>query len=823
MSIGFQLAIAALTLAGLLLALVAGLFWFIFGRTLAKHKGETELPGLQAPVEIVRDRWGVPHIYAESEADAFFAQGFVHAQDRLFQMEFSRRLARGTLAERLGLAALEADRWSRVLGFWRAVQADAAALEAEERAALEAYAAGVNAFLETHRYRLPAEFTLLGYKPDPWTVEDSLGVLKLMGWALGQNWEGELLRVQLVQRLGVERALELDPFYPAGHPTVLPEGPVSAEALAELAGRLLDSYRNASAWFGQAATAGSNNWVVAGRRTVTRRPLLANDPHLSVGIPTFWYQAHLTARDGSLEVAGATLAGVPGVIIGHNRRIAWGITAGRADSQDLFLEQRHPDRHGPLRFRFGDDWEPAQVLEERIAVRGRAEPHVEQVVITRHGPLINTLLGPSAQGLPDLALCWTGHFPSRGVRGLLRLQRATDWQSFRAALADVGEPSMNVVYADVDGHIGYHYAARVPRRRWGFGLVPTPGWDERYGWDGWVPFDALPHALDPEQGYLISANNKPALDNQGAEAPFLGADWLPGYRALRIERMLQGKPRFSVRDFAAMQMDVYSVEAEALLPHMISVDSDQPMERRIVRELDAWNLRVEMDSFAAAAYEVMRLHLMDLVFGDKLGDLAQRYKGKTHSDIFTASAFGGKAGMALARLLEQEESWWFADAAAGRPRTRDELLREALRRTAATLYDLIGKDPRKWAWGKVHQVEFAHLLAGGGRLLRAIFSRGQFPVSGDEHTVWMTAFDLQLPFGLVTVSATYRQVLDVGDWDRSTAVLSTGQSGQPFSEHYADMIDMWREGEQHPMLWSRQAVQSQAKATLWLRPVNGKR
>lgn len=816
MNLGYTIALAVLILLALLLALVMFLAWFILQRTQAKTKGEIWLPGLSAAVEIVRDRWGVPHIYAANEPDVLFAQGFVHAQDRLFQMEYTRRLARGTLAERFGIAALTADRWSRIIGFWRCVQQDAAHLGAAERAALAAYAAGVNAFIAANRYRLPAEFSLLGYKPELWTVEDTLGVLKLMGWALGQNWEGELLRAQLGQKLGVPRVLDLDPVYPADHPVIQP-GAAAAdpEALAELAARLRQSYQAAAQWFGQTAGAGSNNWVVSGDRTVTRRPLLANDPHLSVGTPAFWYQVHLTARDDSLQVAGASLPGVPGVVIGHNAAIAWGITAGRADNQDLFIEQRHPEQ--PTLFRCGDEWQPAQVLEERINVRGQAEPHVERVVVTRHGPLIDGLLSAEeAAGLPALALRWSGHTPSLAARGLLRLQKAHDWESFRGALADVGEPSLNLVYADVQGNIGYQYAARVPKRRAGYGLTPAPGWDDSHAWDGWVPFDDLPCAFNPSRGYLLSANNKPTHDTAG-QAPFLGADWLPGYRALRIERMLQSKPRFSVRDFAMMQMDVYSVEAETLMPFMVLVDSDQAMERRIVRELDAWNLRVDVDSFAAAAYEIMRLHLLDLVFGDKLGPLGSFYKGQTHSEIFAASAFGGKAGMALARLLENEQSWWFHNAATGQPRTRDELLRLALKRTAATLYELIGKDPRKWAWGKVHQVEFAHLL-GRGRLLRALFNRGQFPVGGDEHTVWMTANDLQLPFGLVKVSATYRQVVDVGDWDKSTAILPTGQSGQPLSDHYADMIDMWREGEQHPMLWTRAAIDAQAEATLWLRP-----
>lgn len=825
--------VALMIVAVLALALL-GLVWFVLYRPLARLNGEYRLPGLRQSVEVVRDRFGVPHIYAQDATDLFFAQGFVHAQDRLFQMEYGRRLAQGRLAEVLGAAALEADRWSRVLGFWRSAQRDWEELAEEEQAALQAYAAGINALLERERNRLPAEFTLLGYKPEPWTPLDSLGLLKVMAWGLSQNWEGELLRLELLERLGLERALELEPLYPAESPTIVPGlRPVDRAALVELAGRLRQSYAAVKQWLGNGALGGSNNWVLSPERTASRRPLLANDPHLTVSIPSFWYENHLEAADGSLRVSGASLPGLPGVLIGHNEWVAWGVTAGRADTQDLYVEQRHLQQ--PTWFRHNGEWEGARVYREEIRVRGRAEPFVEEVVVTRHGPLINALIatadrkgrqdGPKGQptdrpwssptmaALPPLALRWSGHEPGTTMRGLLRLQRAHDWRSFREALSFVAEPSLNCVYADAAGSIGYQYVGRIPRRRTGHGLVPVPGWDERYEWAGWVPYEELPSAFNPPQGYLVSANNKPASDGFPY---YLGSDWYPGYRAARIERMLQAKPRFSVPDFQRMQTDVYSIQAERLVPYLIMVDGQTPFERRIVQELETWNLRVDVDSFAAAAYEVARLHLLDLVFGDKLGSLAAGYLGITLSDIFTASPFAGKAGLLLVNLLEEETSWWFHDATTGQPRSREELLSLAIQRTARTLQELIGKEPRQWAWGKVHQISFNHLL-GRGWLLRIFFNRGQYPVGGDEHTVWMTAYDLKLPFGLVTTSAAYRVVLDVGDWDRSTAVLSTGQSGQPGSPHYADQIEMWREGQQHPMYWSREAVEAAAVARLWLR------
>lgn len=820
MNAGIVIALALIVLAAIFALLVVGLLWYLFQRPLPRLKGEEIVRGLQAPAEVVRDRWGVPHIYAANEHDVFFAQGYIHAQDRLFQMDYARRLARGNLAEAFGTAALEADRWSRVLGFWRCARADLALLSAEEMDALQAYAAGANACIESNGLRLPAEFAILGFRPDPWTAHDTLGVLKVLAWALSQNWEGELLRLQFLAHLGPDRAAELEGFSPPGtsHEIFGRDGQSEAGALADAAGSLLAAYQSVSGWFGQPALAGSNNWVISAERSATRRPLLANDPHLTASMPALWYENHLVSGDGGLQVTGATIPGVPGVLTGHNAHIAWGITAGRADTQDLYLEQRHPTE--PSWFRYQNQWEGAGVLREQVDVRGQADPHMEEVIITRHGPLVNGLLpAQEARDLPGLALRWSGHEVGTTVRGLLRVQKATDWESFRAALAWVTEPSLNFVYADTRGNVGYQYVGRVPRRRAGHGLLPAPGDSDSHEWDGWIPFEDLPCALNPEQGYLLSANNKPSNHNR-APGPYLGEAWCPSYRATRIERMLQAKPRYTLRDFQRLQTDVHSVEAEALLPFLIMVDGETPLERRIVRELESWNLRMEVDSFAAAAYQVMRLHLLRLVFADKLEALTDAYLGRSHSDIFASSAFVGIAGQTLIRLLEDEENPWFRDTASGEARTRDQLLRLALRRTATTLYDLIGKDPRKWAWGKVHQVEFEHLL-GRGRLLRAIFNRGQYPIAGDEHTVWMTAYDLELPFGLVTTTATYRQVIDVGEWDRSTAILSTGQSGQPGSPYYANHIEMWREGDQHPMLWSRQSVEQEAVAVLQLRPSHG--
>lgn len=795
----------------LALVLVGALF-FVRSSATTKTDGALTVAGLQSTVTVYRDQNGVPNIYADNTHDLFFAQGYVQAQDRLFQMDFQRRVGLGRLSEVLGEATLKTDQFLRTLGSGRAAAEDLAMLSDDTLAILQAYADGVNAFIAANPDKLPVEFRILGYTPEPWQPLHSVAWGKMMAWNLGGNWETELMTAQLIEALGPEAAATLMARYPEEGPFIIPPEVKSFAGLGQIDMSQVWAIKRLLKVNDPGV--GSNNWVVAGSRTTTGMPLLANDPHLGMQIPSVWYVNGL--HGAGFDVVGVVFPGVPGVVIGHNSRIAWGVTNLGPDVQDMFIEKINPDN--PNQYEFQGQWLDMQVIEEPILVKGRTEPVIQTVRITRHGPIMNAVSSDIGESAPPLAMQWTALQGTPLSQAILRIDQAQNWEQFRAALQDFAVPAQNFVYADVEGNIGYQYVGRIPRRRSGFGLLPSRGWTGEGEWEGWLPFDELPRAFNPPQGYALSANNKPAPDDY---PHFLGADWFPGYRATRIERMLQARPRFTVRDFQNMQCDLYSVQAESLQPYMIMATGSGLLEQRIVRELETWNLFVEVDSFPAAAYEVMRIHLLDLVFGDKLGPLSPHFKGISFSDIFAASAFTGKASLALANLLEQEEGWWYHDAATGQPRTRQEVLDLALQATAVTLHELIGKEPRKWAWGKVHQVEFAHLF-GRGRFLRTLFNRGQYPIGGDEQTVWMTASELQMPFGLVTTSATYRQVLDVGDWDRCTAVLSTGQSGQPTSAHYADMIDLWREGEQHPMLWTRPAVDAQAVVTLWLRPRLGR-
>jgi penicillin amidase len=442
---------------------VSGGAYLLLRRPLPKIQGEERLPGLSGEVEVVRDRAGVPHLYATNLEDLYFAQGYVHAQDRLWQMELNRRTAAGRLSEMFGEVALEADRFIRRIGLRRAAEQDAPLLNEETRRLTEAYSRGVNTFVARHKGRLPLEMLLLRITPEPWSVTDSLSWGKMMAWSLAGNWESELLRARIIAKVGAERAARLEPLYVRGLPMIVPPW----SDFQGLSTRLLEQYRQVRELAGLLSTTkGSNNWVVDGTRTQSGKPILANDPHLAPQMPSVWYHIHLNAP--GLDVTGASLAGLPGVIIGRNQRIAWGVTNAGPDTQDLYVERFNPEQS--TQYEYQGQWEEAKVIREEIRVKGRAEPVVEDVVITRHGPIINGM----GNGEPPLALRWTSHDPATSAESVIGMNRAGNWQEFTAALKHWDAPAQNFVYADVDGNIGYYMAGRVPVRAKGDGLLPVP-------------------------------------------------------------------------------------------------------------------------------------------------------------------------------------------------------------------------------------------------------------------------------------------------------------------------------------------------------------
>jgi penicillin amidase len=809
-----MVAAAALGLIAVLSGLFLYVYWRLVQRPTPSLDGRAILAELDAPVEVLRDRHGIPHLYAASRADLFRAQGYIHAQDRLWQMEQNRRIAAGRLAEVYGGPALDADRFSRIVGFRRAAVAELAVLDDDTRQIIEWYVAGVNAFIQMHPSRLAAEFNLLRVTPEPWTILDVLAYAKVVAWSISSNWESELTRLHLVEALGPVGASELEPDYPAANPVILEAlERDSAVRLLSTAGLLLNEYEKVRGWLAQpAAGMGSNSWVIAPKHTTTRRAYLCNDPHLAVQLPQLWYENRLACPD--LEVSGASIPGVPGVVIGHNAHVAWGITNAYVDQQDLYVERAHPD--DPQRFAYGEGWEQATIIEEPIRVRQRAAAHVERVAVTRHGPLISNFL----QGTLDavrmpLALRWTGHEPGQNARAILRLNMAQGWEDFRTALADWAAPANVFTYADVDGNIGALVAGQVPLRRHNLGLTPAPGWDGQHEWDGWVAPAELPQLYNPPSGLIVTANNKIVGDSYHH---FLGVDFQPGWRAAAIEEMLREKERFAPRDMEAMQLDVRSKYAQTVAPLFARLNSDEPFVKVALDYLRKWDHHMEPDSTGAVIFQYALAQLLDEVFGRRLGPLRPAVLGIGRSPFFPTSAFALRAATKLAELLPaQVQSHWYADVASGRPRSRDEVLFAVLTEAVRRLRADLGDNARRWHWGRVHQLRYVHPLGSRG-LFRGLFTRGPLPVGGDATTVNQTYHAPVLPLGLVQIAAGYRQVFEVGAWDQARTVTQIGQSGHPMSEHFADQMHMWLEGAYHAMPWSREAVESAARYRLVLLP-----
>ena len=767
-------------------AVAAGAY-YLLRRPVPKGRGRLKLRGLRGEVEILRDRWGVPHIYGGNLHDVFFAVGYAQAQDRLWQMEFNRRLSSGTLAEVLGENALEIDRMTRRIGFRRVSEAEWPDAEATERAVLEAFSAGVNAYLETGR--LPVEFGLLRYRPQRWQPVDTVAFARFMGWTLAGNWDSEILRSWTVERFGADVMASLEPGYPLGKPVIVPPG-----TEAKGAGPSLDEdYAVAAELLGALAGRGmSNNWAVNGKKSATGKPLLANDPHLPLQMPAIFWQFHVDSPD--LKAAGACLPATPDVIIGHNDRIAWGITAAFVDGDDLFVEKVNPDN--PSQYEFEGKWVDGEVVREEIKVRGRKKPVVEEVLITRHGPVIS----PAIKGeTRTLALRTVTLEPTHQVQGITMLMGARNWDEFRDALRLWPAPSQNFAYADVDGNIGYQLAALTPVRAKGHGVLPVPGWTAEYEWTGWVPFDELPSVLNPPTNWVATANNKIVDDDF---PHFLGAEWADSPRQERIIEMLEEKEKLSIDDFRRMHGDQLSLPARVYVPRMLELEPQDEWSKRALTFVRAWDHVVAADSVAACVFEVFYTHLVRKALEEKLGSWSDFYMGRGIHPLRANGSFFMAASSWLVSKMRSKKKWFAGKSWKG-------AMEEALASAVAELRQSLGDDVSQWQWGRLHRQTFRHVM-GGTRALSRLLNRGPVPVGGDPNTVWQASYSPYFGYELKGSTATYRQIIDLGDFNNSLAVIPSGQSGHPGSRHYADLIGMWARVEYHPMPWDRSKVEEAA-------------
>lgn len=789
-------------------------------RPLPYTSGTLHIPDIQTQVQVYRDTWGVPHVYAANNLDLFTSQGYIHAQDRLWQMELNRHIGHGQLAELFGTIALPSDRFIRILGFSRVVKKELELLDADTRSLLQAYVQGINAFLQKNSSRLPLEFTLLRHRPRLWNLADVLVYSKVLALNLSENWTQEVLRARIIAEVGEERARQLETNYPDSHPLTIPIG---AAYSANIGDKTLDLVQKAMPFIGNTKPSqGSNAWVIGGNMSVSKKPLLANDPHLDLNVPSIWYEMHL--EGGDYSVTGASLPGLPGILIGHNERIAWGITNSMLDVQDLYLEQFHPDNPS-LYLRCGN-WEKVQTVSEEIFIKGQASPVVESVRITCHGPVVTPLISQKGEKqskadsrgkykdkinfpVEDLALCWTALEPTPSINAILAVNQAGDWNEFRSAVADWRVPPLNFVYADVDGHYGYALGGMIPIRAQGDGRIPVPGWDGAYEWTGYIPTMKLPAVLDSPEGFTATANNKIAGDES---THALQGEWLSGYRVHRIREMLESLSPHSVRSFMTMQQDLHSIPGReiATLASLLPTQTDIAIAARDV--LMQWSGELRADSVGGAIYSTLRYHMLRCAYAE-LEDLSQVTVGLGGFAILPFDTMLSRALTEILRRIANQDDAWFPYE-----HTWNDVLEEAWEKTLNELIDRMGKDVCKWTYGKIHSLTLNHVL-GAIPLLGHLFNRGPWPMGGDDDTI-CAGYRPHDPFdNSFYIGSSYRQICDIGDWDCSVSIHAGGQSGHPSSGHYTRMLKLWRNGEYHPMLWSQEKVKEATKALLTLEPI----
>jgi penicillin amidase len=765
----------------------------LLGRRLPRTQGTIRVSGVHATIRIHRDRWGIPAIEASNDADAYFGIGFCHGQDRAFQLEILKRVVRGTLAEMVGPQALPIDRLSRRIGFHHAARQQWPVVSEQVRGMLDAYARGVTAGVSAGLPRRPHEFVLLGGRPTAWTPLDSGALIKLLSFQLASNWDMELVRLKVLLEDGPDALAALDPTYAARMPVTVPPGKEAGAVLDRLADEL-------GAFTALATTGGgSNNWVVAPGRTATGRPLLANDPHLDASIPPHWYL--LQARTPDWAVAGASFVGGPAVQSGHNGHIAWGVTAGLIDNTDLFREQVGPDGQS---VRDGDRFVPCQVREEVIAVRG-GEPVRERVLVTPRGPIISPAL-PGVEEALSLRAVWLDPLP---INGLLRLPRIRTFEEFRQAAADWPATSQNVVYADADGTIGYQMFGLAPRRRKGWGLLPAAGWDPEAGWEPeLVPAEQLPWVKDPEIGFVTTANNQPRPDGDG---PFLGADWLDGYRAAAITRGLAARSDWDVPRTQALQLDQGAPAWEEMRDAVLAAPDKDPETRTALTLLRAWDGRVTVEAPAASVYELFLVEMIGRVARTKAPRAHAQVQGDPVSPLMRYNFMCFRRTGHLARLLRTQPAGWFSR---GWPEEIADALATVVRRLRADH----GPAPAAWAWGRLRTLVMHHPLGRQPRVAR-LFNLAPIPWGGDHDTINQGAVLPLKPLDPCDNIPSLRVVIDVGAWHNSRFILPGGQSGNPLSPHYDDQFPLWQRGEGVPIAWTPEEVRQAAVQTLELVPL----
>lgn len=756
--------VAVLVGTGILL-----IYWYL-RRSLPPLSGNLTLEGLREPVEVYRDERGVPHVYARNLHDLYLAQGYVTAQDRIWQMEIARRAVAGRLAEVLGERYLDRDKHLRTVGLRRVAETSLPDYSANALAHLEAYAAGVNAFLREEK--LPPEFALTRTTPEPWSVVDSLSISKLLAYELSNKWTDELFRARLAQAVGGKMVGDLFHHDP---------DPASLDALAQLDLPELDPLFELTAASLETLT-GSNGWVVSGSHTRSGQPMLGSDLHAGARIPTAWHQAHLIGPD-RLDVTGISFPGMPGIVFGHTRDFAWSLSSICADTQDLVLERSHPE--DPTRFAYQDGWETATRITEEIRVRDRKEPLLHEVLVTRHGPLL------ARSGQTGIALRSAVLQPSVEIECLLQMNRARTFTEFRQAARRSKAPAQAVLFAGRDGTIARTVVGLIPIRRLGDGQLPAPGWTGEHEWAGFIPADELPETINPAEGFLVAANQD--LTPPGYPYP-LSSPWSPPYRAQRLSDRLRASLEWTRERGEQLQADTVNLQARELIQLLLGAlheglrQGPQPetlndLEKRAILLISGWDHDEKSTAGAPLLWQQWYIFLLEAIFRPQMGlHLFDQF-------VATQSAIP-VADQLLLRVASGQESAWLArEGEHGLPR----LALRSFRRAVALLAAKHGPRPERWVWGKEHRVRFVHPLSRRYRFLAPFLDLGPYPASGSHSTIYHNSYNLLDPFAVGSASP-YRRVVDMGLSEEAVDISAPGVSGHLLSPFLTDQFTTWQKG-----------------------------
>lgn len=797
-------------LGGIALFLLIVFLVFVFfsyrlvTESLPQTSGELSLSILDAPVHVYRDDFGVPHIFAENESDLFKASGFVTAQDRLWQMDYNRRIANGELAEILGKDLIETDRFLRLWGFSRIAKRNVDSLSEASRRVLQAYADGVNTYIAAHKDELPPEFALLDYTPGEWKIEDSLAYTRLIAWKLSMSWHVDLVLYRLVRKLGERKAREVFPDFPEGAPHIIPKAapPFWTETRAFIDSGVALQERLGS----HGARLGSNAWVVSGGKSECGKPLLANDPHLTLTTPSIWYELHLSG--GGFDVAGVSFPGVPGVVIGHSRDMAWGMTNGMVDDADFYIEKVNPENKN--QYLAGSTWRDFDLITEVIAVKD-APADTLRIRKSRNGIVVSPFHDMTKTQSEVVALRWVGQQASDEMRTFLQMGRARNAAEFVEALRHFKVPVQNFVFASREGDIGYYLGGAIPIRQNATGILPHQGWRETGQWLGEVAFEKQPHLLNPPEGFIATANNKIVDDRYPY---YISNLWEPPSRVTRIRELLSAKQQMRLDDFKEMQNDVTSVHARQTLPIVLAelearlqTDSDEELQK-LYDLIKGWDGVEDEHSVAAAIFHAFFTKLVENVFRDEMGEeLFQSY-----------TRLANVPNRVLAALLRQSDSEWWDDVRTEQAESMQDIIVKSLLDGAALLKAIAGETVSDWAWGQIHTQVMAHPL-GKRRPLDTLLNIGPLARGGSTMTINNAEYRYADPFHAVLGPST-RQLVDLCSPETAWSVLPTGQSGQRVSEHYSDQTDLWLNGQYHPMVMDREKLNETAPEHLILKPTN---